>query len=178
MQKTKLHWKQNNEQGFTFVETLVSLLIISLTAVILYGAFNSSIHAIYSSVSHTITNYQILKTDTVLRREVANICIPYWQKDFTYTTSYNKIELPWYCAKDKWTLSLFISETGNLILETDADSKKTYTLLNGIEDISFKLVTASNNIPFGIKITYTKNDKKYITTVLFSSRPVTGLTDL
>lgn len=137
-------------ESFSYVETLVSLLVISIICVLLAFCYSTSVKSIVKTKQKAKEATQILQFDTFLRNTINSISVPAWEKDYTFTYSKNNIDLPWVNGK---------KEPQNTSIPEDFIIEKA-------ETIKYK-----NSKPAGLKVIYTYNKKEYECSCLFSSIP-------
>lgn len=153
MHRKLLEMKKKNplSAGYSFIEVLVSLIIIALIGGILYFSYAVSVKSINSS-RHKL-QYAIIRlnTDTVLRKNIQRINIPYWINETPdITANENKIYLDWIDGKKE---------------------KKTITFSNKVSFTECIPILTSNKKIKGIEVKYLIDNNEYKTVSLFSSRP-------
>lgn len=89
---TKIKHSFSNE-GFTYIEVVVSLVIISLVAGLIYFSYAVSFKSLNSSKNRIKTEIIRINTDTLLRKNIESISIPFWDKEYDYSFSDNTIKL-------------------------------------------------------------------------------------
>lgn len=141
---------QENNEGFTFIETLVALTIIILISLMLVFCYSTSIKTLDKTRSKTKDSIEVLDMDKNFRQIIQSISLPEWETTYSYSYTSSSLSLQWInCSED---FAMF-----------DFDSS---IVINNVEIIKYK-----NNIPAGLKITYLYKNNKYSCIELFSSIP-------
>jgi prepilin-type N-terminal cleavage/methylation domain-containing protein len=142
--------RNKSENGFTFIEVLVSLLIISSVGIVLYASFSAGFKGVEKSRTEIRDAVRHLQTDSVIRSAAESVQIPYWVTAYEMTAAGGSLELPWYEGK---------KETKTVQLPAGADIEKS------------ELVREDGKSPFGIRITYKIGKREYTTSATFASFP-------
>jgi prepilin-type N-terminal cleavage/methylation domain-containing protein len=138
------------EDGFSFIEVLVSLLIISLVGVVLYASFSTGFRAIEKAQTEVRTAVRHLQADHLIRSAAGAVEIPYWVTDYEMAAGENTLDLPWY--------------------EGEKESK-TVQLPEGVIIEKSELVREDGKAPFGIRIQYKIGKREYAASAPFASFP-------
>lgn len=109
--------KKQNEKvaAFTLIETLVSLLVVSLMGIILYFSFFVSVKSVNSSNNNVSIQIERLNTDRKLRTSIESVRVPFWVKEYDYSFSKNQLLLSWINGIDK---NQNISFSENVVLDS------------------------------------------------------------
>lgn len=109
--------KKQNEKvaAFTLIETLVSLLVVSLMGMILYFSFFVSVKSVNSSNNNVSVQIERLNTDRKLRTSIESVRVPFWVKEYDYSFSKNQLLLSWINGIDK---NQNISFSENIVLDS------------------------------------------------------------
>lgn len=109
--------KKQNEKvaAFTLIETLVSLLVVSLMGMILYFSFFVSVKSVNSSNNNVSIQIERLNTDRKLRTSIESVRVPFWVKEYDYSFSKNQLLLSWINGIDK---NQNISFSENVVLDS------------------------------------------------------------
>lgn len=86
---------QSDCGGFTIIEALVSLGIISLVCVVLYAAFATGTKGITGSHRSLSAALKRKRTDAIVRQATGNVEIPFWLKVYEFTATEHTLSLPW-----------------------------------------------------------------------------------
>lgn len=109
--------KKQNEKvaAFTLIETLVSLLVVSLMGMILYFSFFVSVKSVNSSNNNVSIQIERLNIDRKLRTSIESVRVPFWVKEYDYSFSKNQLLLSWINGIDK---NQNISFSENVVLDS------------------------------------------------------------
>lgn len=142
--------KKQNEKvaAFTLIETLVSLLVVSLMGMILYFSFFVSVKSVNSSNNNVSVQIERLNTDRKLRTSIESVRVPFWVKEYDYSFSKNQLLLSWINGIDK---NQNISFSENVVL-----------------DSCIPILSKEDRI-IGFEIKYSINSNQFTTKALFAS---------
>lgn len=90
MKKVKLFLNCANK-AFTFIETLVSLLIITIISTVMYLSFSSSIKDIIKIKEKERDSYKIFRIEQTIRDTISAVEIPFWSSDFYFSITEDTI---------------------------------------------------------------------------------------
>jgi type II secretory pathway component PulJ len=141
---------KKSKEAFTYIEVIVSLLIIALLAGLLYFSYAICIKGINSSRKSVKESIEWLNTDSILRKKIEAVSIPFWQKDYEYSFTPNSLTI-------SWVNGLNASETINL---------PNIFKIQAVEPIN-----SENDSIKGLIIKYQYKNSDYELKALFSSRP-------
>lgn len=142
--------QRSYSDGFSYIEVLVSLLIISLIGSLLFFSYSISVRSVDSSRKKVKTELLRIKTDSQLRKTIEKISIPSWTSEYEYNMINNTIELSWVDGKENPQL-----------LELDRK----------VEPIELKPLKFDDGHIVGFIIRYLINGTEYETVAVFASRP-------
>lgn len=142
--------KKQNEKvaAFTLIETLVSLLVVSLMGMILYFSFFVSVKSVNSSNNNVSIQIERLNIDRKLRTSIESVRVPFWVKEYDYSFSKNQLLFSWINGIDK---NQFISFSENVVL-----------------DSCIPILSKEDRI-IGFEIKYSINSNQFTTKALFAS---------
>lgn len=152
MRKAKLFSNYvNRNKGFSFVETLVSLLIVSLISTVMYFALSSSIKNILKIKEKERIDFQIFRTEQVVRETISSIEIPFWKKDLFFQVTEDFISCNYL--------------NGNKEVE-----KKI--LPYSIKDVVVDVIYFEETKPVGVKIEFEIKGQHRVISQTFASLPI------
>ncbi|MCI6592811.1 MAG: type II secretion system GspH family protein [Spirochaetia bacterium] len=149
MQKTQCKFLiSKKSEGFSYIEVIVSLLIISFIAGLLYFSYSICIKSLYSSKESIRNSIDHLEADEYLRESIQSVLVPFWQKSIDYSFTENEISISW--------------DNGEVTKSFKMKAKAKIIEVNPIysEEVRIK----------GLHIKYNVNNKSYETKALFASR--------
>ena len=138
-------------KAFSFMEVLVSLVIISLISALLYFSYAVSLKSIAKSRQKTSDELTLLRTDSLLRSKIEGFRFPFWTKEIKFEFTGNSIEI--YHDGEK-------TENSSVLITVPEEIKITdCTALTG-EDKSIR----------GLNIKYMIKETEHESKILFASR--------
>ncbi len=147
--KLKIKNSKRLVQGFSLVETLISILIISLIASVLYLVYWTSVKSLSSSKVQLQYSNLRLNTDILLRKNIESVSIPFWVNEYDYSFDKKSLLLSW------------VNGVRSPVLVKIPD-KVT------IENV--ELILSDEKNPSALKVIYRIDKKTYETISVFSSR--------
>ena len=136
--------------AFSYIEVVVSLMIISMVALLLYFTYAVSVRSVNSSKQRIKTEIVRIKTDTVLRRSIENIIVPAWISEYEYSFNDNSINLSW------------VNGNQNI---TEIEIEKM------VKIISVEPLKTKTDKILGFEIKYSIDVNEFETIAIFASRP-------
>lgn len=143
-------YKEKSRDAFTYIEVIVSLLIISLIAGVLYISYAACLKNIDSSRISVNDSIERLNTDTLIRKKIENVVIPFWIKKYETSYSSNTLTLQWINGIDK---------------------SETIIIPDNFSIVEVEQIVLEGNIPKGLIIKYEYKKNVYELKALFASRP-------
>ena len=140
---------QNKASGFSYIEAIVSLLIISLVAVMIASVYSVSIKALTNTRQKLKNSINHLKVDEEIREFISSVDYPFWIKEYKMNFSENAITVEYHKGIEGCTTKEF----------------------NEVKIIECDFIRTSDKEPVGIYVKYILNEKEYETKSLFASFP-------
>lgn len=149
--KLKLLLKNNQKfyLGFTLVESLISLSIISIISIVITAGILLSMQSYRKSSDQVKNAYKLLEIDRQIRNICSNIEIPFWETNAEITFTEHTFSTKWYKSKDN--------------LETFEFPDIIITKIEQIQSKKNKL--------YGLIIYYSFNEKPHICKSLLKNIP-------
>jgi prepilin-type N-terminal cleavage/methylation domain-containing protein len=162
-----------NDEGFTLIETLTALALVSIIMTILTLALSSSLGVLGKSRDRALFGVRLLRADSLIRNRIGAVAIPYWETPVLETGD-SSVTIPWYQGERSGYVRL-LAEDDSLIMET-GEKKKTerIVLLSGLEEVGFSILRNEQRTPCGIDVAYSHKQKIYHTLSAFSTFPIQG----
>jgi hypothetical protein len=156
-----------NDEGFTLVETLVSLFVF-LTAVIMVWGFSFTLGSYFLKASANAKEAEkTLQFDTVFRAAVARITVPFWEgKALTVDDPYHLI-IPWVDGIEDKKMEIHYSEKTLRINTGDIEF-----ILNDTDAFRAENLKDSSGLLTGIRIIYSRSGKEYVSASMFHAWPL------
>lgn len=140
---------QNKSSGFSYIEAIVSLLIISLVAVMIASVYSVSIKSLTNTRHKFKYSINHLKADEEIREFISSVDYPFWINEYKLDSSENSITVEYYKGIEGFTTKEF----------------------NDVKIIECDFIRTSENEPVGIYVKYILNEKEYETKSLLASFP-------
>jgi type II secretory pathway pseudopilin PulG len=167
-----MYTMSKQEEGFTIIEALAAIGIISAAGMIVLGVLSSSIKGIDRARESLGLGAKLLLTDDLIRRKTGAVRLPYWERGFNIIEDNSSIQIPWYRGRAGDYLRFFWDED-SLSMETGSgEERETLVLLEGTDHIRIDILAGGEGIPYGLDIAYTYGGREYHTRTSFSSLPV------
>jgi prepilin-type N-terminal cleavage/methylation domain-containing protein len=165
--------KSNSQWGFTLMETLIAMGIVSLILTILTVSLSSSTAVMEKSKDRALFGIRLLRADSLIRHRIGAVAVPYWETP-VLETGETLITIPWYQGeRDGYVRLLMDKDT--LIMETgDKQKKERLVLISGLDGMDLSVLRNDRHIPYGIDVTYFHNRNIYHTLSVFSTSPLLG----
>jgi len=165
--------KTNYEGGFTLTETMAAVGIISIALSILSAAAVFSFRNTIDPVDFLFFGIRLLRADTLARDKVEAVTVPYWDLNFDPAQEEQALVIPWYGGRKENRLAFYLSQDGELIMETESQGKKEkQTLINKLEGADLGVWRDEAQTPRGIDILYRYQGRVYQTRSAFGSSPL------
>jgi hypothetical protein len=165
--------KTNREGGFTLIETVAAVGIISIVLSVLAIAAASSFSRMNDPVDFLLFGIKLLRADTLARNGIEAVAVPYWELNFDPGTREQSLVIPWYGGRKTDRLGLLFSQDGELIMETETQGKTTrQVLMNNLDDAAITLWKDETQVPRGIDIMYRYHGRVYQTRSAFGASPI------
>lgn len=149
LQKLFSHLRKINS-GFSFIESLVSLSILSLMAVCIVAGILIANKSYAKSKADVQQTYIIYETDKYIRNIAKTVRPPYWIRKMDVNFSGSSFDLCWV---------------------NGISSSQTFHLNSNIKITKIDLVGKKDSIPLGMRVFFEYNECEYSTSCLFASFP-------
>jgi prepilin-type N-terminal cleavage/methylation domain-containing protein len=163
----------NPQSGFTMMETLIAMGVVSLIMIILALSLSSSAGAMQKAKDRSLFGIKLLRADSLIRSRIGEVAVPYWENPAPEMGE-SSVTIPWRHGERESYVRL-LAEEGALVMETGDRQKKERTLLmSGLDRIEFSILRNEGSVPYGIGVAYIQGQNSYHTLSAFSSIPVMG----
>jgi prepilin-type N-terminal cleavage/methylation domain-containing protein len=161
-----------NEEGFTFIEILVSMVLLSVLGVTIWTGLISSQGLIRKIISEASMSAKILQLDNFVRQHVNQVKIPFWEGKIKAEAVESGLAIP-YLNSDYEDMLIFKISRDMLLI----GSKKTgqFTAFGPFNDIGFQLWEGDEEKLLGVKLSVsfgTKVDNNVIIYARFGGNPL------
>jgi prepilin-type N-terminal cleavage/methylation domain-containing protein len=163
----------NSQGGFTLIESLVAMTVVSLVMIILALSLSSSTGAMKKAKDRALFGIRLLRADSLLRDRIGAVAIPWWEKAVPETEE-SSVTIPWYQGEREGYVRL-IAEEGALVMETGNKQKKERMLLmSGLDGLEFSILRNEGRIPYAVGVAYFLGQNSYYTLSAFATLPIAG----
>ncbi|WP_010259483.1 PulJ/GspJ family protein [Treponema primitia] len=160
--------KNNSQAGFTLVETLIALGVVSLIMTILTISMTSSAAALEKSKDRALFGIKLLRADSLIRDRIGAVAVPYWELP-VLEAGESSVRISWYQGERNGYIRL-LTEKDALIMETeDKRKKERIVLISGLDGTNLSILRDEQHIPYGIDVIYLHRQKTYHTMSAFST---------
>jgi hypothetical protein len=158
-----------HEQGFTIIEAMTALALICACTVTI-GSFLGSALKTTGQIRETlISTAALLPADEEIRRHMAAITIPYWERHVNVSHDSSRTVIPWYKGKENYTLE-FIKTGDSFQVNAVTDTVFSLPFSPGFPGIrSVNLLRDGNGNPLGLDLAWEYRSGDIRTICRFSS---------
>jgi prepilin-type N-terminal cleavage/methylation domain-containing protein len=161
----------NAQSGFTLMETLIALGVVSLVMIILSLALSSSAGAMQKARDNALFGIQLLRADSLIRNRIGAVAVPYWETP-AMETGESSVTIPWHRGEREGYVRLRAGE-GALVMETgDKEGNESIALLSGLEGIELSILRNEEGVPYGVGVSCSRGQKSYHILSAFASIPL------
>lgn len=135
--------------GYTYIEVLVSLLVISMLSALLFFSYSFCVRSIRKTRQNITSSIERLNFEYSIRKKINSVSIPYWLKDYELSTESNVLILNWVNGVNSLELIHYPAT---------------------IKILKIEQITKKSGFIIGLKINYEFRGKEYEILELFASR--------
>ena len=157
MPKNAKQTHKKKESGFTLVEALIALTIVSLIGIPVFMVFSETVTFTGKIKDLTRWNRELIGLESVLRKSVLQIRIPFWISDIEVSEGITILKVPYWMGDVNSFLEIEGND-GNLNISTPDES----TIFKGYEDFEFDYLKESQSQTVGISLVIKKTGKENI----------------
>jgi prepilin-type N-terminal cleavage/methylation domain-containing protein len=151
---------KRSEDGFTFIEIMIALVIFSILGVIVWQAISHG-SKLLDKISITSSKVvEVLDLDRTLRKYTAEIIIPFWIAEINIKERDNEIEIPFYKGDEHSYLCFQCKGEYLLVGCHEGNGEHTKILHTFGPYVNAKAEKAYNTAGECIGLTFTVNQKK------------------
>jgi prepilin-type N-terminal cleavage/methylation domain-containing protein len=155
VRRTKRSASSKNEQGFTFIEVMVALLIVSLIVVVAWQGSSRSGNLLDRISRDSLTVLKLMRAESALRDAVAEIRIPFWVSEAVIEEGEGELAIPFYGGSAD-TLLVVKCEDGHIVIGTKSSGEGTTEKIvsfGPFAGASVDLARSDDDRPFGVRCT-------------------------
>ena len=160
---------KKSDNGFTFVEVLAAVIILTVLGVVIWQGFLSALTGI-DGIGVEITECtKILQIDDTVREAASRIIVPFWLNTAPVEKEINLMRIPYIdSCSDKELIISFEKEV--LTIETDGNTIS----FSAIDNVEMDFLTDDNNSIYGILLNINYSNEKFTIEAPFGGLPVQG----
>lgn len=151
--KLKLLLKNNQKfyLGFTLLESLISLSIISIISIVITAGILLSMQSYRKSSDQVKNAYKLLEIDRQIRNICSNIEIPFWETNAEISFTEHTFSTKWYKSKDNLETFEFPDIIITKIEQIQSKKNKLYGLIiyYSFNEKAHICKSLLKNIPYG-----------------------------
>ncbi len=156
----------NRSSGFTLVEALAALTIISIIGVSLLPLFSRTLKFTERLKRENRWNREKIDFERALRKSVSFIVFPFWTTPVIHKEDTGSTEIPFWKGKEKVRLS--IGFAGGSLSLTSPENSRTFT---GYEEVRISPLLNRRGSTVGITVTVKKRGRKAVTVLCTFGSP-------
>ncbi len=144
----------NDYGGFTFLETVISLVIVSVIGLSAAGLFASAASFEKKTNSQINSNNQLLLLDRYMRLHVSRIKIPYWvdiRQEPGFISDQQHLSIPFFEGEEDSILDIDL-HNGILRIETPGEEK----VFTGLRRSTISIFEDRRGFPLGVTLNLKK----------------------
>jgi prepilin-type N-terminal cleavage/methylation domain-containing protein len=117
LRNCKDYLNNHREDGFTFIELIVAMTIMSIIGVSMWIGFTAAVKLVHRIPESTEMMQEFLGLDNLLREHVGRIKIPFWEPELEYYIDSSTAQFPFYEGVETKYLLVEFNES-ELIIKT------------------------------------------------------------
>jgi prepilin-type N-terminal cleavage/methylation domain-containing protein len=162
-----------HDEGFTLLETLTAIAVISIAGLALLSGVSIATRALEKAKTRAMYAARLLSADERLRELIGQVAIPYWERnaglvvrnEAAYAAA---LELPWYQGQKDAVLRIaFVKRDAQTMLEINTPDKRDVIMLDFVGELTLGLILDADKQPRGVDIQLAD----YHSRIAFASRP-------
>ena len=138
-----------SDGGFTFVEILVSLLLVSVLGLVIWSGLDRGENLVRRTFRGTADAVRILQLDTALRKAAGRVRVPYWETGPEVEAAEYSLRVSWLDGQALQYLSL---ERRGGLLAVGFSTEEPEGLFGPFDEIALGLMTGPDGTASGILV--------------------------
>jgi len=136
-----------NNSGFTLIETLVAITLISLIGLPVFMVTSDTFAFTKKIKDFNRWNGELIKLERVLRKSVSGIQIPFWISNIELTEGSGAMIIPYWNGDADLVLEIKIEDTAFKITTPEGT-----TVFKGYDGVEFNILEDSHSRTIGLSI--------------------------
>lgn len=164
----------NRNDGFTTVELLVAIALISIAGAALYAGLSVAVRTLGKADRTVKTAAQVAVIDNALRSHIGRIAIPFWETKYTGEITPETARIAWLDGIGDRSLSIKHAD-GRLTLTLDEgeESPRVINLsANHVTSITIFRFPDTEGQPAGLRFSIHTERRTFESVYLFTSLPL------
>lgn len=138
-----------SDRGFTFIEVLVSLTVLSLIAVVVWAALSNARTLIDKISYRGSTTAKTVQLDTFLRSSCRKVRPPFWLTALEVTSADGRLSIPYYDGEPDRHLVL---EVEGSYLTVRSEPGEESLRFGPFEEIALGTISQEGQLPWGVEV--------------------------
>ena len=144
-----------NNSGFTLIETLIAITLVSLIGIPVFTVFSDTVSFTGKIKDLNRWNKELIQLDRVLRKSVGEVKIPFWLSDIEVTEGTGTMTIPYWNGDADLLLEIEIEDT---VLKITTPVRST--IFNGYDEVGFDILKDSQSGIIGLSINVKKTKRE------------------
>ncbi len=169
----KNNWKSTLEEGFTIIEALAAIIIISLGSFLLVLGGQRMLENLIKLRTERLFLSELFLCNEILKESVNQIEIPFWYSELSIPFDSKQVSLPFFQGDPDSFLDMSFTNNG-LYITYPPDSTIYFSSI----DDGFIAPLIKNGLLVGVSLKITKKSTVYKSHALFGSVALLSIEDI
>jgi prepilin-type N-terminal cleavage/methylation domain-containing protein len=141
-----------NENGFTYIEMMVALIIVSLVGVIIWQGIANAGKLLDKITVHSSSTVKLMQMEESMRRLIGKVRYPFWVNELEIVDRDDEITIPYYEGKSN-TLLVVKYEDEHVIIGTryrDTEQMDDVKYFGPFSDATIELARNEDEVVIGV----------------------------
>ena len=147
--------KIRNNEGFTLIETLIAITLVSLIGLPVFMVFSDTVSFTAKVKDLNRWNKELVQLERVLRKSASEVQIPFWISDIELTEEAGRLSVPYWNGDADLVFEMEIEDT---VLKITTPERST--VFNGYDEAEFNILKDSQSRTIGLSINVKKTKRE------------------